>query len=274
MDEEKPTSLFARRLLVVTVTLTALWLILPLLVIVPISFSGENSFAFPPRTLTLQRYVDLAQPMWIGALINSLVIASLVAVGASFLVTLTSFAITRSTSRLIVIVRALVLAPQVVPIIIVGLGIYLVFLRLDLNGSYVGFVLAHTVLALPFVVIPVAATLQTFDRDLERASASLGAGPIATFIQVTFPIIRPALLSGTFLAFLSSFDELVLALFLQSPSLVTLPVLLYRRITDTIDPTVAAVATIQLLFVTTCMIIALFLQRRKDSNDQAPAAET
>lgn len=259
----------SKRLLGAMCTLIGLWLILPLAVIVPISFSGEDSFAFPPNSWTFERYASLAAAQWTQALLNSLLVAVLVAALCAVLGTLAAFAIVRSRSRAMAALRLLILAPQVVPIIIVGLGVYLVFLGWQLTGTVLGFVIAHSALSLPFVVIPVAASLQTFDRSLERASASLGASPLATFAQVTFPIIRPAILSGTLLAFLGSFDELVLALFLQSPSFATLPVLLYRRMTDTIDPTIAAVATIQLGFVIACVIVALLLERRRAADGKA-----
>ena len=249
--------------------LVGLWLVLPLAIIVPISFSAEDSFAFPPRAWTLQRYANLADPAWTDAFLNSVTVAVLVAVVSAVLGTLAAFAITRSHSRLAILLRVLVLAPQIVPVIIVGLGIYLVFLRWQLNGTMLGFVLAHSALALPFFVLPVTASLETFDRALERASASLGAGPIATFVQVTFPAIRPAIFSGMLLAFLASFDELVVALFLQSPSFITLPVLLYRRTTDAIDPTVAAVATVELTFVIACVIAALVIQSRREARGSA-----
>jgi putative spermidine/putrescine transport system permease protein len=269
MNEAQPSEgRLWRYVLWTACTLIALWLILPLTLIVPISFSGEDSFAFPPRSWTLQRYANLADPMWIDAFANSLIVATLVALVCAVFGTLAAFAIARSRSRLMPALRVLVLAPQIVPIIIVGLGIYLVFLRWELTGSVAGFVLAHSALALPFVVIPVAASLATFDRSLERASASLGAGPIATFFQVTFPIIRPAIFSGALLAFLASFDELVLALFLQSPSFLTLPVLLYRRIRDVIDPTIAAVATVQLICVICCVLLTLVIQSRRRNSER------
>jgi putative spermidine/putrescine transport system permease protein len=250
----------SRVVLRVVCALIGLWLVLPLAIIIPISFSAEDSFAFPPRSWTLRRYLELADPDWTGAFINSVTIGVIVAVISAVLGTLAAFAIARSQSRLMSLLRILVLAPQIVPVIIVGLGIYLVFLRWHINGTLWGFVLAHSAMALPFFVIPVAASLQTFDRSLERASASLGAGPLATFRQVTFPLIRPAVLSGMFLSFLASFDELVIALFLQSPTFLTLPVLLYRRTTDRIDPTVAAVATVELVSVTACVVAALVIQ--------------
>lgn len=251
-------------------TLIAVWLLLPLTLIVPISFSGENSFAFPPRTWTWERYGMLADPMWLGALGNSLLVATLVALVCSVLGTLAAFAITRSRSRLMPLVRLLVLAPQIVPVVIVGLGIYLVFLRWQLTGTFVAFVVAHSALALAFVVIPVSAALSVFDTSLERASASLGAGPIRTFFQVTLPVIRPAIVSGALLAFLASFDELVLALFLQSPSFLTLPVLLYRRMRDVIDPTIAAVATLELACVIGGVVAALAFQSRAQPRNTEP----
>lgn len=257
------------RILKIVCVLIALWLVLPLFIIVPISFSGEDSFSFPPKTWTLARYASLADPTWTSALLNSLTIAALVALLSAVLGTLAAFAIARSQSGVMALVRALILSPQVVPIVVFGLGLYLVFLRWNMVGTLWGFVIAHTVLAVPFVVIPVSAALQTFDRSLERASASLGAGPMATFQQVTLPIIRPAVLSGAFLAFLSSFDEVVLALFMKSPSYYTLPVQLYRRMTDTIDPTVAAVATLELCLVIAGVVIALILQSRGPTIGQA-----
>lgn len=259
-----PTS---HRFLVAIAIVIGLWLVLPLVIIVPISFSGEDSFAFPPRTWTLARYESLADPVWLTAFQNSCLIAAVTALLSALLGTLTAFALTRSGSLLVTSIRALILAPQVVPIIVFGLGLYLVFLRWNFTGTLTGFVVAHTVLAIPFVVIPVNAALETYDRSLDRASASLGAGPLATFVQVTLPIIRPAILSGSLLAFLCSFDELVLALFLRSPSFYTLPVLLYQRMTDTIDPTVAAVATIELILVIGGVVLALLMQGRKGDRD-------
>lgn len=257
----------SRRLLYAAAALIGIWLVLPLAIIVPISFSAEDSFRFPPSSWTFARYEALTESTWYTAFLHSCLIGVLVATVSALLGTLTAFGITRSRSALMSALRAMVLAPQVVPIIVLGLGIYLVFLRWNLIGTVPGFVIAHTVLAVPFVVIPVTASLETFDRSLEKASASLGAGPLATFWQITFPIIRPAILSGTLLAFLASFDELVLALFLQSPSFYTLPVLLYRSMTDSVDPTVAAVATIELVVVIGGVLTVLIVQTRRVGAD-------
>jgi putative spermidine/putrescine transport system permease protein len=256
------------RILIAVCVIVAIWLVLPLGIIIPISFSGEDSFSFPPKVWTLARYASLSDPTWTSALWNSLLVAAIVSVLSPILGTLAAFGVARSKSRAMGIVRALILSPQMVPIVVFGLGLYLVFLRWDLVGTLLGFVIAHTVLAVPFVVIPVSAALQTFDQSLERASASLGAGPLSTFRQITLPIIRSAVLSGAFLAFLSSFDEVVLALFMKSPSFYTLPVQLYRRMTDTIDPTVAAVATLELCIVVAGVVTALVLQSRRPSESK------
>lgn len=241
----------------------AAWLILPLVAIVPISFSAQDSFAFPPTQWTLDRYKALLGDQWIGPVLNSLFVAGFTGVLCAIFGTLASFGIARSKSRLMAGVRLLVLAPQIVPIVVVGLAIYVVFLRWHINGTWWGYVLAHTVLCLPFVVIPVTAALQTFDQRLELASISLGATPLTTFWSVTLPLIRPAVLSGTLMAFLGSFDELVVSLFLQSPTFFTLPVQLYRSMTDTIDPTVAAVATIEMGLVVIGVVVMQIIQGKK-----------
>lgn len=238
------------------------WLILPLITIVPISFSAQDSFAFPPRELTLDRYRALADEKWLKPLMHSVIVATITSVLCAVFGTLASFGLARSTARWVGAVRLLVLAPQIVPIVVVGLGIYVVFLHWHFTGTWWGFALAHTVLCLPFVVIPVTAALQTFDQRLELASASLGASPMATFRSVTFPLVRPAILSGIFLSFLGSFDELVVSLFLQSPTFLTLPVQLYRSMTDNIDPTVAAIATIQMTLVVIGVVVMQFLQTK------------
>lgn len=239
------------------------WLILPLVAIVPISFSAQDSFAFPPREWTLNRYTSLLDDQWVGPLLNSLLVAFATCILCAIFGTLASFGIVRSKSRFTGVVRLLILAPQIVPIVVVGLAIYLVFLRWHVTGTWWGYALAHTVLCLPFVVIPVTAALQTFDQRLELASASLGAGPITTFWSVTLPLIRASVMSGTLLAFLGSFDELVVALFLQSPTFLTLPVQLYRSMTDTIDPTVAAVATIEMTLVVFGVVVTQIVQGRR-----------
>lgn len=247
----------------VFVAFVSLWLVIPLAVVVGLSFTGQQSFTFPPKSWSLHWYRALSDSKWITAAQNSIVIGLASAVLAAVLGTAASLALVRSRSRMLRSLRLLVLAPQITPVLIVALGIYLVFLRWRLVGTYEGFVLAYTGLALPFVVIPVTAALETFDRDLEKASASLGAGPIATFRQVTLPLIRPAVLGGAAIAFLSCLDEVVVGLYLSTPTMRTLPVEIYQSMTDQIDPSIAAVAAIEIGFVALGVVVTLYVQRRR-----------
>jgi putative spermidine/putrescine transport system permease protein len=247
----------------VLVIVIALWLIVPLLVVVGLSFTGQQSFAFPPSSWSLDWYRSLSSPALLDAFYNSVIIATFTAIGAVLIGTPASLAIVRSRSRWVRSLRTFVLAPQVMPVLIVALGVYLLFLRWSLVGTHRGFVVIYVALALPFVVIPVSATLETFDRALEQASASLGAGQVATFRQITFPIIRPSVLGGAMIAFLSAFDEAVIGLYLSTPNMSTLPVVIFRSMTDQTDPTVAAVAATEITLVTVGVVIAVVNQRRR-----------
>ncbi|WP_051792997.1 ABC transporter permease [Amycolatopsis jejuensis] len=247
----------------VLVIVIAAWLVVPLAVVVGLSFTGQQSFVFPPRSWSLDWYRALADPKWLAAAGNSLVIGASTAVLAAVLGTAASFALVRSRSRILRSLRVLVLAPQIIPVVIVALGVYLLFLRWHLVGTYLGFILAYTGLALPFVVIPVTAALETFDRNLEKASASLGAGPFTTFRHVTLPLIRPAVLGGAAIAFLSAFDEVVVGLYLSSAQLRTLPVEIFRSMTDRVDPSVAAIAAVEITLVVAGVVVALAVQRRR-----------
>ena len=151
------------------------------------------------------------------------------------------------------VLRFLLLTPMVVPGVVLAIGIYAVYLNTQFVGTLFGFVLAHTILAVPFVLIAVSANLEVFDRRLETAAASLGAGPLTTFRTVTLPLIAPGVLSGLLFAFATSFDEIIVSLFITNPYLKTLPVQILHSITRDADPTVAAVGTI-LLCATTLLI--------------------
>ncbi len=142
---------------------------------------------------------------------------------------------------------------MVVPGVVLAVGIYAVYLDTRLVGTMTGFVLAHTMLAVPFVIIAVSASLEVFDKRLETAAASLGASRLTAFRTVTLPLIAPGILSGLLFAFVTSFDEIIVALFITSPYLKTLPVQIFSSITRDADPTVAAVGT--LLFIVTSLVI-------------------
>jgi putative spermidine/putrescine transport system permease protein len=239
------------------------FLIAPVLVVVPLSFTDKDSFEFPPRGWSLHYYERFfTDPAWREPLLASLNVAIMVTLMATIIGTLASFAITRSRRRGVAVLQGLLVAPMIVPNVIVALAIYTAFLRWGLVGTVEGLVLAHVVLALPFVVITVSAGLRTLDPRLERAAASLGASPLATFRLVTLPLIAPGVMSGAVFAFVTSFDEAVISLYLQSPHLRTLPVQMFTSVTSDVDPTIAAGSTVILVVTTALILLPDFLKRR------------
>lgn len=236
--------------------LVAVWLVAPTFVVVPMSFNSKKSLAFPPDGFSWQWYQNFfTNPDWSSSFFSSLKVATVTAVIATILGTLAAFGLDRMKSRTSGILRALLITPMVVPGVVLAVGIYAVYLDTQLVGTMLGFVLAHTMLAVPFVIIAVSASLEVFDKRLEVAATSLGAGRLTTFRTVTLPLIAPGILSGLLFAFVTSFDEIIVALFITSPYLKTLPVQIYSSITRDADPTVAAVGTI-LFFVTSLVIAA------------------
>lgn len=240
--------------------LVALWLIAPTLIIIPISFTDKQSLSFPPSGFSFHWYQGFfTNPAWISSLGNSLQIAAIVAVVATAIGTTAAIGLEKIKSRATGIVRAILLAPMIVPGVVLATGIYAVFLEQRLLGTYIGYVVAHSMLALPFVLITVGANLAVFDPRLETAAASLGAKRLTTFFTITMPLIMPGILSGMLFAFVTSLDEVVVALFITSPQLRTLPVQVFTSITKDADPTVAVVGTLIFLMTTVAIVAGLAL---------------
>lgn len=239
-------------------------LVAPTLIVVPLSFAGSRSFVFPPQGWSLQWYRNFfTDPGWRGALLTSLEIAVLVAVLATVLGTTAALALDRGRVPGAGVVHAVLLAPMVVPQIVAAIGVYSVFLQWRLSGTLAGFVLGHTTLAVPFVVVAVSASLRGYDRRLDLAAASLGASPLATFRRVTLPAVLPGVLSGMVFAFVTSLDEVVVALYLQSPTLHTLPVQMFSSVTVETDPTIAAASSLVLVVTTALILLPQLLRRRR-----------
>jgi len=234
------------------------WLILPTLVIVPISFNEAASLNFPPQGWSLRWYENFfTDPSWLAALGNTVQIALLTTVVATSLGVLAALGLSKLKFKGKGLLENYFLMPMIVPGIVIAIGLYSMFLRLGLLGTIPGFVFAHTVLALPLVIVNVMASLQGVDPRFEQAAASLGASRPRTFFSVTLPLIIPGVTAGALFAFVTSFDEIILSLFIQDPFLQTLPVKIFSTITQTTDPTVAAVAVITML---TSIVIILGLQ--------------
>ncbi|MCD1262400.1 polyamine ABC transporter permease [Shinella sumterensis] len=256
---------FPRILLGLFCLLVAILLLAPTLVVIPMSFNGNKSLAFPPVGFSWQWYENFfSSPDWTTSFSNSLIVAIIVAVVATVIGTLAAFGVSRAAARTGGLLRALLITPMVVPGVVLAIGIYAVYLDTHLVGTVTGFVLAHTMLAIPFVLIAVQASLEVFDRRLETAASSLGAGRLTVFRTVTLPLILPGVLSGALFAFITSFDEIIVALFITSPYLKTLPVQIYTSITRDADPTVAAVGTLLFLATSLIIIAGLLLGMRRE----------
>ena len=231
------------------------FLMAPLFIVVPISFSSASYLQFPPPGLSLRWYeAYFADPAWLDATVRSLKVAVCTTGLATVLGTLLAFSLVRGRYPGKEVFNQLATAPIIIPTIIYSIAVYSVFAWLRLIGRWEGIVLAHTVHAIPFVVITVTAGLRTFDTSLELAAMGLGASRFGAVRRVTLPLLRPAIVSGAFLAFISSFDELVIAMFLGGVN-VTLPKKMFDNILYEIDPTIAAVSVLQIALV--CLGLAL-----------------
>ena len=246
------------------------FLIAPILTIIPLSFNAENFFTFTPEMLSLdpagyslKHYQDFfTSNDWQNALGNSFLIAPAATVIATSVGTLAAIGLSQSHVPGRRLIMAVLISPMIVPLIISAAGMYFFYSRIGLQGTWLGVVLAHAVLGTPFVIITVTATLVGFDRSLTRAAANLGANPVTTFFKVQMPLIVPGVVSGALFAFITSFDEVVVVLFLGSAGQKTLPWQMYTGLREQISPTILAVATI-MVALSICLLTVLELLRRR-----------
>jgi putative spermidine/putrescine transport system permease protein len=238
------------------------FLILPILIIFPLALNAASYLSFPPSAFSL-RWVQrvAADPAWLQALAMSLAAAFLSAILALLLATAAAVALSRARFPGKRAVYAVVLMPMILPGIITSVSAYFFFSRIELAGSLVAIALGHTVLALPVALIILSATLGGFDIRLEQAAQSLGAGRLTAFRRVTLPLIAPGLVSAAIFAFLSSFDELLMALFLSGPATQTIPVRIWNAVQFQLDPSIAAVSAILVLVSVLALGAAALLGR-------------
>ncbi len=261
----QPRTSIARRVLYVVVGLIILYLIFPILVVIPLSFSSAHYLTFPPPGFSVQWYHKFfTRADWRDAAFLSIWIGLSVMVLATVLGTAASLGLVRGRFRGRQTINTFLVSPMVVPSIIVAIGVYFFYARIGLIGHPIALIVAHTALAVPFVVVNVSATLYGFDERLEFAAMNLGANRWRTFWQVTLPIIRPGVLAGALFAFITSFDELIVALFVSGTGAVTLPRKMWDSIRFEIDPTIAAVSTILIVFTGTLFLSAELLRRRSE----------
>ncbi|WP_368498802.1 ABC transporter permease [Herbiconiux sp. A18JL235] len=250
--------------LVVVGTLVALYFILPTLIVIPLSFSSASAFEFPPKDFSLRWYENFfTDPIWLGSLGNSFLVAILAALIATVVGTAAAVGLNRLTGRFAGFLRTLLMVSMVTPAIVVAVAVYISFLQWHLVGTLQGYVLAHAALGVPFVLVSVTTALGGFDPKLLRASASLGAPPFRSFLRVTMPLISRGVLTGAIFAFVTSFDEVVIALFLRAPTFQTLPVQMYNSVTFELDPTISASSSLVVVVVTVIFLVPLLIGSRK-----------
>lgn len=251
----------ARILLRGVCTLVFAFLMLPLVVLFPISFSSGTYLRFPPPGFSLKWYARyFGDPAWIEATYRSFQIGAATTAFALLVGLPLAFGLARGRFAGRALLENGISAPLIVPHIVLSIAIYGLFSRLGLIGEWYGIAVAHTVLALPFVVIVLLAGLRDFDLTLELAARGLGAGRMAAVRTITLPILAPSVYSAAFLAFITSFDELVVAMFLSGPNM-TLPKKMFDNILTEIEPTVAAVSALQIIMVWLLLILSTRFRR-------------
>jgi putative spermidine/putrescine transport system permease protein len=224
--------------------------------------TAQKSFVFPPEAYSTRWYANLLiDAEWRDAIWMSFRVALLVVLVSAVVGTAAALALHRLDFRGKPLVQAFLVAPLIVPIVIVAAGVYAVFLPWGLASTDFGFVLSHSALAVPFVLITVTASLVGLDHRLEQAGSSLGAPPTTVFFRITLPQIVPGMLAGAVFAFITSFDELVVALFLSGPGKRTIPVQMYDSLQQ-IDPTIAAASTVLLAATTAAILIGMLGSRQ------------
>jgi len=249
-----------------------LFLIIPILIIIPLSFNAQPYFTFTPEMLSFDpegystKWYEtfFNDPNWQKAVKNSIIIAIFSTIISTFLGTLAALGLSQKEFPFKTTIMGILISPMVVPLIISASGMFFFYARVNLLGTHLGVILAHAALATPFVVITVTATLTGFDHSLTRAAANLGASPTITFFKITVPLITPGVISGALFAFITSFDEVIVILFVGSVSQRTIPWAMFSGIREEISPTILAVATLLICFSIVLLILVELLRRRNE----------
>ena len=250
------------------------FLIAPLFVILPLSFNAEQyihfsakMLALDPEGFSLRWYEDMiygTKNPWGLATKNSLIIAFFATIGSTILGTVAALGLSSRHMPYKAAFMALLISPMIVPLIISGTAIFFFMAKVGLAATHTGIIIAHIILGTPFVVITVTATLTGFDHSVTRAAASLGSNPVNTFRKITLPLIMPGVISGALFAFVTSFDEVIVVLFLAGLDNTTIPIQMWVGLREQLSPTILAVATCLIVMSTLILVSAELLRRRSD----------
>ena len=239
-----------------------LFLILPIFIVIPMAFDSSEFLTFPPKNISIKWFIEFFQnTRWIDSLILSFQVALSTAVLSTVIGTLASLALNRGRFPYKTLISSVILSPMIAPLIIIAIAVYGLYARLGLIGTRIGIVIAHTILAIPYVVLIITTNLHRLDTNLEMAAMNLGAGKIRTFFSITLPLIKPGIITAAAFAFIVSFDELVVANFISGVRNVTLPKLMFDSIRFEVSPLVASAATL-LIFLSIITIGLLNLIKK------------
>ena len=259
-----PRTSWGRILLCLLSGMILIFLVAPLFIVIPISFSAARYLQFPPESFSLQWYQNFfTTDEWVRGTLNSLKIAGLTGFLASALGIPAALALTRYKFKGAQFLHSFLISPMISPIIIIAIAVYFFFAKLHMIGGITALVISHTILAIPVVLISVSASLQGFDHSLEQAAMSLGANPFKTFFLITVPLIRPGIISGLLFAFITSFDEVVIAIFVATYRSITLPKHMWSAMRQEIDPTIAAVSSLLITVSVVTILIVSIAQRNR-----------
>jgi putative spermidine/putrescine transport system permease protein len=266
----------AGRLALTIVTgLILIFLVAPIAVVFPLSFSSGELLVLPTPGYSLRWYMDFfTSSRWLGATWNSFVVGIATTVLATLLGTFAAFGLFLGRFRGKAVLLAVLALPMVTPVIVTAIAMYFALSLVGLGSTLTGLILAHTVLSVPFVLLTVLASLQTFDQNLLRAAASLGANPAVSFRRVVLPLIAPGVATGALFAFATSFDELIVALFITSPGQFTLPRQMYAGLREFLSPTIAAAAVLMILFSALLLALNEIIRQRAKARGASPSGPT
>jgi len=247
-----------------------LFLILPILILVPLSFNAGSFFTFTQEMLSLNpdafslRWYDafFSDPKWMMAIKNSFYIAIVSSFIAVILGTIASIGLNSEKMPFRSLLMVVLISPMIIPLIILAAGMYFFYSYIGLSGSYTGLIIAHAILGVPFVVINVLSALNAYDLNLSKASTSLGANKVHTFFHIMFPIIKPGVISGWLFAFITSFDEVIIIIFLAGPEQRTIPRQMFSGLREQISPTILAASTLLLVLSVALLVSIQYLQRK------------
>ena len=243
-------------------------LVIPTVIVIPMSFSDSQYLEFPPQTWSLRWYHEyLDTPRWVNATVTSFKVASLTMLVATPFGAMAAYGLFVSGSRLGKMVFFMLMTPMIVPVILIAIGTFYVFGKLGLVNSILGLVLAHTVLSVPIVMIIITAALRTYDLNQERVAQSLGSTRLRAFFEITLPQLKFSILTAALLAFLTSFDEVIISIFLSGGGNSTLTKQMFSALRDYIDPTIAAISTLMILLSTGLMLGLQFIGDKDSQGD-------